>query len=1042
MATITSSIGSNARDFSSLQAWADSIPTDLVAAGNSYVGLLYNDSEFLEANAKLNLSGKTTDINNRITLKPAPGQGFRDNPNRLNVPLWYNPANGVALKYTGSGNQININVPYTIIDGLQLNAPYPAGAGGAGIELRNLIALGNPTNNVTVSACGVSNGASLINSLVIVNNAGSGSAVQMTNGGFVQSCTLVRPSNFGVPSSFATYNNWGANVVKNTAMFGFGGREWSPANYASGTSNNATDWTQAPGSTNNLLSQTYADQFVNSTNDFRLKAGSTLIGKGVNASATIGSADILGTVRQATWDIGAFAMLLPATKLLITGPSLGQVGVASAPYTIQPDGSIPADVHVTLSDGGGGGTFNPATLTLLAGAVASAQATYTPGLAGDKQISLTSDSALTNPASLLYKAANPATKLTITPPTGKGRAGVQSANFKVELDGMPSSNVNLTITDDLGTGVFTPSTLVLSQTVLSGTFQYKGAAAGLRTITVNNDKGFPVATATFFLKDPIVLKPTPSSEGLLVKSIGTGKDFPTVKDFADYIRTLDLDSLKTSVLGEVYENQAAQSGINFTPIVVTPNYSVIVQPVPGADVATLDHGEPLDYNSAEGIEWSIGSYFKMNRGMIIQGFKLAIDGNNYISASGSANPANVPWLRRNRIKGTTTNHYVNAGEYGCPVLFTDNVAIMDNGTGSAGVSAIVSASSYFTALRNTFVRRGNSTAKALIVSNSQGVASKTIIGDNVFIGFDSAPITGIELLTAAQAYNNFLSTALAAPKAGFTAPVLPLVRDVLTDYRPDDAGALINAASAQAMDTLDIYGINRGGNPDAGATQGSIVNALPQVTITSQGVRGSKVSVSGTTRFAPSSGTITFLPDDLNPAGAAAAGPFPVTIGTGTFTFEKDGIHFGNYKVPVVKLTNEAGTNVSQTGGEIFSIIPISAKITAGQASPTVGNAAAVSIATTRFDNDTVSIDGDVDLQGDKAGTVNVYLDSIVDPNVTMGPFKANIIGNKWAVQVKNVKGGFKVRVVGNANAKPVTTVTGNPKKIIEYKGKITLPTR
>ena len=53
--------------------------------------------------------------------------------------------------------------------------------------------------------------------------------------------------------------------------------------------------------------KTWADTFENAANgDFRLKAGSPLIGAGGMAGSSIFSTDIEGTARGATWDIGAY----------------------------------------------------------------------------------------------------------------------------------------------------------------------------------------------------------------------------------------------------------------------------------------------------------------------------------------------------------------------------------------------------------------------------------------------------------------------------------------------------------------------------------------------------------------------------------------------------------------------------------------------------------------------------------------------------------------------------------------------------------------
>jgi hypothetical protein len=92
----------------------------------------------------------------------------------------------------------------------------------------------------------------------------------------------------------------------------------------------------------------------------------------------------------------------------LSGPSSGIVGVASANFTVALTAAGSAvmgagTLTVTPSDGGGGGTFTPATVNLTA-ASPSATFTYTPASTGAKTISTTNNGGLTNPRSLPYTA--------------------------------------------------------------------------------------------------------------------------------------------------------------------------------------------------------------------------------------------------------------------------------------------------------------------------------------------------------------------------------------------------------------------------------------------------------------------------------------------------------------------------------------------------------------------------------------------------------------------------------------------------------------
>lgn len=116
------------------------------------------------------------------------------------------------------------------------------------------------------------------------------------------------------------------------------------------------------------------------------------------------------TSNSATLNVNA----APATAITFTGPSSGQVGVASAAFTIGANGEVSGSHVVTLSDGGAGGTFSPATVTLTAGAP-SATATYTAASAGVKTLGASDAGGYTAPSSLSYTASTVAGTFTSDP---------------------------------------------------------------------------------------------------------------------------------------------------------------------------------------------------------------------------------------------------------------------------------------------------------------------------------------------------------------------------------------------------------------------------------------------------------------------------------------------------------------------------------------------------------------------------------------------------------------------------------------------------
>ena len=103
-----------------------------------------------------------------------------------------------------------------------------------------------------------------------------------------------------------------------------------------------------------------------------------------------------------------------ATATTLTGPSGGQVSVASGVFTVGANGAITGTVTVTPSDGGGGGTFSPTSVAISSG-TPTATFTYTPGSVGAKTISISDTGSLTDATPLTYTATLTAGTLTSSP---------------------------------------------------------------------------------------------------------------------------------------------------------------------------------------------------------------------------------------------------------------------------------------------------------------------------------------------------------------------------------------------------------------------------------------------------------------------------------------------------------------------------------------------------------------------------------------------------------------------------------------------------
>ena len=98
----THSIGTTGRDYSTLQAWEDACPANLVTDGNIWRGECYNDSEFSSSGTLVTIAGITTDATHYVELTTATGHSFQDHADVRTNALKYNQSNGVGLKTTGN----------------------------------------------------------------------------------------------------------------------------------------------------------------------------------------------------------------------------------------------------------------------------------------------------------------------------------------------------------------------------------------------------------------------------------------------------------------------------------------------------------------------------------------------------------------------------------------------------------------------------------------------------------------------------------------------------------------------------------------------------------------------------------------------------------------------------------------------------------------------------------------------------------------------------------------------------------------------------
>ncbi len=326
-ATITSSIGTSSRTYSTVAAWVAALPSNAVTAGNSYVGECYNDSEFLVAGTVVTFTAITTDSTHTITLTAAAGQSFQDHASVRTNTLRYDQTLGVGLRnstgdaaciaFTGLINYITIKRLQVASDGVGGTtanyAYYDNSAGSSNAVLKDcVLECSHPTTNTPV----VNFSGTFAINLVVVQRGSSGRGItsSITNPTWIN-CTVARPTNRSATGIGAT-RNYGTPLMKNCCFFGF--TTVVSGTWSSSSSNCATDQASGLPGTANQHSVTYStttpfENATGTTRDFRAIVATSLAGNGV-LDATNAPADIGGYTRPASPTIGAWQLtFVPGT---------------------------------------------------------------------------------------------------------------------------------------------------------------------------------------------------------------------------------------------------------------------------------------------------------------------------------------------------------------------------------------------------------------------------------------------------------------------------------------------------------------------------------------------------------------------------------------------------------------------------------------------------------------------------------------------------------------------------------------------------------
>ena len=666
---------------------------------------------------------------------------------------------------------------------------------------------------------------------------------------------------------------------------------------------------------------------------------------------------------------------------------------------------------------------------------------------------------------------------------------------------------------------FTPSAATFTA-ILYGVTPGNYAAP---SVTVSNTFGTstPATGGTTFTVNPVAVG------GNTVKTVGTGKDFATLKTFATWLQTKSLVGDNENVTVYVYENQpfATTANTNLTPQTSSAANSCTIRPAVGMGVNELDTTGAAWFPSV-GILLQTHVYAPLTSGpfVTLTGFLVDVVYDGAASNSYDYGLIVQGTLQYNRIRSNTNAPAVVAGIGANVTNVADNFFLQTGGTGTLLLNGWSG-----TTQRNTFVRTGSATGLPF-TNNSYNLG---YMYNNVFVNGGSTLFGGS---TLAGINTNFTDNALTTGISGVTYAA-NLVTNAVSDIRPAAGGPLIGVASSTAISTNDLRGNNRGPYPDVGAIQLSSALPLPQGIITSQVLNGQQLVISGTTTGIPASGSISIAPS-ATPNGAVAIAPTAVNLSSGAFTVTLNGITPGNYSAPAITFTNSGGTGSNATGGVGFtingitgtpvapaapapvgptlSVITITSQVVTGSTitiagtttgSPTAGTIAlavgttpngAVAVAPTAvtlgsgtfsvtitglaagnyaapvvaFTNaagiantstggttftiasitppiltigtlvisaDTVSVTGTINFSGDANGTLNLYFNSQTSSNV-LGPFTPVIVGNNWSYSGNISSDVWNAKATALANTVTVNATTANTVAVISLVGSPSFP--
>jgi hypothetical protein len=158
-----------------------------------------------------------------------------------------------------------------------------------------------------------------------------------------------------------------------------------------------TTWSAGtPGSPTFAISPTGGGQAITAQTVNSATQATLTVSTGAAGTITISESQNMTSCTITVQAAGATSFTMTAPN-----PTGAMAGQASGNFTVTPNGNYTGTI--TPSDGGAGGTFNPASLTW-AGTATAKTFTYTASTSGNKSITATGNPALTAPGAITFAA--------------------------------------------------------------------------------------------------------------------------------------------------------------------------------------------------------------------------------------------------------------------------------------------------------------------------------------------------------------------------------------------------------------------------------------------------------------------------------------------------------------------------------------------------------------------------------------------------------------------------------------------------------------